>query len=145
MKPKQLGPGGGEILEQRIIKIAPSENGGSYLQFEAPHAPGTRVPAHFHRDEDEAFYVLTGQYDFLIGETRFTATTGAFAFAPRGTVHGWTYTGQEPGLLLITVSPGTYHEGLMREVAALTEQRGKSPEMEEVVKLALKYGWVWVQ
>jgi quercetin dioxygenase-like cupin family protein len=145
MKPKLLGPGEGEVLEQRIVKIMPAENGGSYLQFESSHAPGTHVPAHSHREEDEAFYVLSGQYEFLIGETRFTATTGAFAFAPRGTVHGWTYTGQEAGRLLITVTPGTYHEGLLREVATLTEQRGRPPEMPEVAKLALKYGWVWVQ
>jgi quercetin dioxygenase-like cupin family protein len=145
VQPKLLGPGGGEILEQRIFKITPSENGGSYLQFETSHAPGTSVPAHYHQEEDEAFYVLSGLYDFLIGETRFTATTGSFAFAPRGTVHGWTYTGQEPGRLLITVSPGTYHEGLLREIAALSEQRGKLPEMSEMVTLALKYGWVWMQ
>jgi quercetin dioxygenase-like cupin family protein len=145
MKAKQLGPGEGEILEQRVIKITPTENGGSFLQFEAPHAPGTKVPAHFHREEDEAFYVLSGRYEFVVGETHFTATTGSFVFAPRGTIHGWTYTGQEVGRLLITVTPGTYHEGLLREVAALTEQHGKPPEMSEVVPLALKYGWVWVK
>ncbi|MBV9230735.1 MAG: cupin domain-containing protein [Chloroflexi bacterium] len=145
MKPKQLGPGEGEILEQRIVKITPAENGGSYLQFETSHASGTNVPAHFHHDEDEAFYVLAGQYEFLVGETHFTATTGTFAFAPRGTVHAFTNTGQEIGRLLITVTPGTQHEGLMREVATLTEQRGKPLELPEVAALALKYGWVWVQ
>lgn len=145
MKPKQLGPVEGEILEQRIVKITPAENGGSYLQFETAHAPGTNLPAHFHHEEDEAFYVLAGQYEFRVGETRFTATTGAFAFAPRGTVHAFTNTGQEVGRLLITVTPGTQHEGLMREVIALTEQRGKSPELPEMVELALKYGWVWVK
>ncbi len=133
------------MLEQRIVKITPAENGGSYLQFESSHAPGSNVPAHFHHEEDEAFYVLAGHYEFLVGETRFAATTGAFAFAPRGTVHAFTNTGQEVGRLLITVTPGTQHEGLMREVVALTEQRGKPPEPSQVVALALKYGWVWVR
>ncbi len=129
MEPKQLGPGEGEILVQRILKITPDENGGSYLQFESSHVPGTNVQPHFHLEEDEAFYVLAGQYEFLIGETRFTMTAGGFAFAPRGTVHGFRTTGQEVGRLLITVTPGTYHEGLFREVAALVKQRGKPPEI----------------
>jgi quercetin dioxygenase-like cupin family protein len=145
MKPKLLGPGEGEVQEWRVVKIAPSENGGAYLQFETSHTPGAKVLAHFHHEEDEAFYVLAGQYEFLVGETRFTATTGAFAFAPRGTVHAFTNTGQETGRLLITVTPGTQHEGLMREIITLTEQLGKSPEPSQVVELALKYGWVWVQ
>ena len=145
MKPKRLAPNEGEILEQRIVKITPAENGGSYLQFETSHAPGANVPAHFHHQEDEAFYVLAGQYEFLVGETRFIATTGAFAFAPRGTVHAFTNIGQETGRLLITVTPGTQHEGLMREVVTLTEQLRKPPEPSQVAALALKYGWVWVQ
>jgi quercetin dioxygenase-like cupin family protein len=146
MIPKHLGPGEGEIIqllgEPRTFKVTPAENGGTYLQFETSHAPGTAVPPHFHQEEDEAFYVLAGQFSFVVGETHFTATTGAFAFAPRGTVHAFTTIGQEMGRMLITVTPGRQHEGFMREVGEQTERRGSQPELSEVVALALKYGWV---
>ena len=142
MQPKRLGPGEGEILGPRILKVTPAENGGAYLQFETSHAPGSKVPAHSHREEDEAFYILAGQFEFLVGETRFTATSGAFAFAPRGTVHEFTNIGNEMGRMLVTVTPGTQHEGLFREIVALTEQHSRPPDMSQVVELALKYGWV---
>jgi quercetin dioxygenase-like cupin family protein len=149
MTPKSLQPGEGERLtllgEPRSFKVTPAENGGTYLQFETSHAPGTKTPAHFHQEEDEAFYVLAGQFEFLVGETHFTATTAAFAFAPRGTIHAFTTSGQEVGRMLITVTPGTQHEGFLREASRLTERRGKPPETSQLVTLTLKYGWVWIQ
>lgn len=76
MTPKYLQPGEGEILkglgEPHTFKVTPAENGGIYLQFETSHVPGTKILAHFHQEEDEAFYVLAGQYEFLVGETRST-------------------------------------------------------------------------
>ncbi len=79
-----------------------------------------------------------------VGETSFTATTGAFAFAPRGTVHAFTNTAQEVGRMLITVTPGRQHEGFMRVVGQLTERRGSQLELSQLATLALKYGWVMV-
>jgi quercetin dioxygenase-like cupin family protein len=146
MIPKHLGPGEGEVIqlfgEPRAFKVTPAENGGAYLQFETLHAPGAVVPPHLHQEEDEAFYILAGQFEFVVGETRFTATTGSFAFAPRGTVHAFTNTGREEGRMLITVTPGRQHEALFREVSALTERLGKQPELSQMAPLALKYGWV---
>ena len=148
MKAKYLAPDEGQIVrllgEPRIFKLTPEENGGTYLQFESTHAPGTGAPPHLHRAEDEAFYVLAGQYEFSVGETRFTTTTGAFAFVPRGTVHAFTCTGQSAGRMLITVTPGTGHEGLFREVEKLTASMGRQPETRQLVALAEKYGWIMV-
>jgi quercetin dioxygenase-like cupin family protein len=69
MIPKYLAPEAGERVqlmgEPRILKLTPAESGGAYLQFETTHAPGSTVPPHWHRAEDEAFYVLAGQFTFL--------------------------------------------------------------------------------
>ena len=145
MTPKQLGPGEGHLIhllgEPRTLKVTPAENGGRYLQFETSTALGTGAPPHFHHEEDGAFYVLAGHYEFIIGEKRFTATAGAFAFVPRGTVHAFTNTGQEVAHMLVTVTPGTQHEGFFREAGELTDRLGKEPEPSQLVTLALKYGW----
>ena len=148
MQAKYLAPGEGQIVrllgEPRVFKLTPAENGGTYLQFESTHAPGAGAPPHLHREEDEAFYVLAGQYEFTVGETRMTATTGAFAFVPRGTVHAFTNTGQSAGRMLITVTPGTEHEGLFREVEELTASQGRPPDPRHLLALAEKYGWIMV-
>ena len=72
------------------------------------------------------------------------ASTGAFAFVPRGTVHAFKNTGQEAGRLLITVTPGTGHEGLFREVEELTTKLGRQPPTEQLLTLAARYGWIMV-
>ena len=146
MEAKYLAPGQGHLVhllgEPRTFKVTPAESGGAYLQFESRHTPGTGAPPHVHRGEDEAFYVLAGEYEFTVGDTRMRAPIGAFAFVPRGTVHAFKSTGQEAGRLLITVTPGTGHEGLFRAVEELTRQSDKQPEAEQLVALALQYGWV---
>jgi quercetin dioxygenase-like cupin family protein len=128
--------------EPRVLKITPAETGGAYLQFETAHAPGTGAPPHLHREEDEAFYVLAGQYEFSVGDRHLTAIPGAFAFVPRGTVHAFTSTGQESGRMLVTVTPGTGHEGLLRAVKEVTERLGHAPELLQLLALAEQYGWV---
>jgi len=86
--------------------------------------------------------VLAGQFTFLVGEQRITAAAGSFAFVPRGTVHAFTNSGQERGRMLITVTPGTGHEGLLRAVEALTRESGQQPEGAQLLALAAQYGWV---
>lgn len=144
--PKYLEAGKGELVwllgEPRTFKVTTEETGGAFLQFESTHGPGMKVLTHLHHEEDEAFYVLAGQYEILIGETRFVASPGAFAFVPRDTIHGFTNMGQDVGRMLITVTPGTQHEGLFREVSALTERIGKPPSTAQLVALATQYGWV---
>ena len=148
MEAKYLAPGQGQLVyllgEPRTFKLTPAESGGAYLQFESRHAPGTGAPPHLHREEDEAFYVLAGEYEFTVGDARMRASTGAFAFVPRGTVHAFKNTGQEAGRLLITVTPGTGHEGLFREVEELTTKLGRQPPTEQLLTLAAQYGWIMV-
>jgi quercetin dioxygenase-like cupin family protein len=89
---KCLNAGDGEIImllgEPRVLKMTPAETAGACLQFETSHAPGTQVPLHLHREEHEAFYLLVGECEFEVENSRFTATAGAFVFVPSGAVHG---------------------------------------------------------
>lgn len=148
MEAKYLAPGQGQLVhllgEPRIFKLTPAESGGAYLQFESRHAPGTGAPLHWHREEDEAFYVLAGEYEFTVGDTRVRATPGAFAFVPRGTLHAFKSIGQEAGRLLITVTPGTWHEGLFRSVEELTTKLGRQPTKKQLLALASQHGWIMV-
>ena len=145
--PKQLKPGEGETLkllgEPRVFKVLPSESNGAYLQFETSHASGAAIPLHAHRDEDEAFYVLIGEYEFVVGAEKMVAGAGAFLFAPRGTFHGFTVISRNSGKLLITVSPGTQHESFFRDLVEIERTQRKPPERLELLSLAQKHGWVF--
>lgn len=63
-------------------------------------------PRHFHYDQDEAFYILEGQYTFHVGADSIEAGPGSFIYVPRGTVHSVKNTGTTPGKALVTITPG---------------------------------------
>src|SRR4028118_1139985 len=49
-------------------KVTSDQTGGAYSLFEVTTQPGEGPPPHVHHREDEAFYVLEGEYEFLDGE-----------------------------------------------------------------------------
>src|SRR5512143_3042425 len=67
--------------------VTGAESGGAYLAMEAIVAPGGGPSPHIHRYEDETFYVLEGEVEFLLGERIVKGTAGDFVNVPCGTVH----------------------------------------------------------
>jgi len=51
---------------------------------------GTGPPPHSH-DWDEAFYVLSGEIQFLCSDQAHVCRAGTLVHIPRGTVHGFQY------------------------------------------------------
>ena len=85
--------------------VTGDESGGAYFAMEALVPPGGGPPPHVHSREDETFYVLEGELEFLLGDELVTAGPGAFVNVPRGTVHRFTNTGAESARLLLTFTP----------------------------------------
>jgi len=50
---------------------------------------GFTPPAHFHKYEDETFYVLDGMIDFQAGDKKIRAGAGELAHAPRSAAARW--------------------------------------------------------
>ena len=92
------------------FKAFTSDTNGAYCLFEGRIMPGESAPPHYHPLDDEGFYILEGQFTFLLGEQQIDALPGTYAFVPRGTIHAYQNIGNTPGRLLVTVSPGDKHE-----------------------------------
>lgn len=92
--------------------IATGEDTGSaYSLFEAivpPKDPGP--PPHIHKNEDEAFYVLEGEFSVSIGDEEFRAARGDFAFLPRGISHKFRSESDAVGRLLVIVNPSGFEK-----------------------------------
>ncbi len=104
-----LGRGGGRRVPGRgsvTLKATSEQTGGSAGVVEAISAPGEGPRPHIHRDCDELFYVLEGEFSFLLGEETVLAPTGSFVFIPRGTVHAARNVGSETGRVLAVFVPG---------------------------------------
>lgn len=68
---------------------------------------GTGSPRHRHHHEDEAWYVIDGELEFWLGDTRHGAGPGTFVFGPRGIAHRFQVVSRE-ALFLILVTPAGF-------------------------------------
>ena len=65
------------------LKATCEETGGSIEFLEATSLPGCGSPRHVYHSSDELFYVLEGEFLFLVGERQVRALPGTFVFVPR--------------------------------------------------------------
>jgi quercetin dioxygenase-like cupin family protein len=126
------------------IKASAATTGGSLSLVECEATPGAGPPPHIHLNEDESFYVLEGEFAFLVGEHTVTGGPGTFAFVPRGTVHRFECTGRRPGRLLVMFTPGGM-DGFFREAGRPATDAGPAPPLdaEEIARTnaaAERYG-----
>jgi quercetin dioxygenase-like cupin family protein len=122
-----LGPGKGRTIPGTVaitLKATSEETGGSIGFLEATSFPGYGPPRHIHRSHDELFYVLEGEFLFLVGERQLSALPGTFVFIPRGTVHAAKVIGTEPGKVLMAYIPGGL-EHSFEEFAQLRTEQGE--------------------
>ncbi|CAA9393364.1 MAG: hypothetical protein AVDCRST_MAG55-226, partial [uncultured Rubrobacteraceae bacterium] len=94
-----LGPGEGRTIpgtDAMTLKATGEQTAGSIGFLEATSSPGYGPPRHIHHSHDELFYVLEGEFLFLVGESQFDAPPGSFVFVPRGTDHAAKVVGTEP-------------------------------------------------
>jgi quercetin dioxygenase-like cupin family protein len=85
--------------------VTGAESGGAYFAMEAFVPPGGGPPPHIHRNEDETFYIVEGQIDFLLGDQSVTGGPGDFVNVPRGTVHRFHNSGTAAAKMILTFSP----------------------------------------
>ena len=112
------------------IKASAHTTGGSLTLMEIQCAPGGGPPPHIHIREDEALYVLDGEFEILIGEHLRSCGPGTFAFIPHGTVHRFAYTGESAGRILALFSPGGI-DGFFREAGRPATDDGPAPPIDE--------------
>lgn len=103
-------PGKGRLLwvlgELVRRKTTSDQTGGAYSLFEVTSQPGTGPPPHVHHREEEAFWVLEGEYEFLIEGRTLTAITGSLIYFSKGTLHAHRVVGESVGRMLLTQTRG---------------------------------------
>jgi len=57
-------------------KVTAEQTGGAYSLFEGLVPAHEGTPPHIHHREDESYYVLEGEFEFLRGDESVTAEAG---------------------------------------------------------------------
>ena len=137
-----LAPGEGDSLwilgQLMTFKVRGQTDGCSIFEFVS--GPGAGAPPHLHRTQDETHYVLSGQYEFVLGGRTIQAGPGSVVHVPRGLVHGFTNVDTTPGTLLFVETPAgpleEFMEAIGEPVADTASAPAGEPDMEKIVDAA---------
>jgi mannose-6-phosphate isomerase-like protein (cupin superfamily) len=135
------------LSELVTYKIPSHQTGGAYALFEVSTAPGAGPPPHIHHREDECFYVLEGEYEFLAGKEILRVGVGSLLYVPKGTLHTHRGVGEGMGRMLATQTPGGLYERFFEEPGMPVNGDGGQPftgerpeSVERIVEVAAEHG-----
>jgi len=146
-----LGSGEGSkslwVLGELVTyKVTAEQTGGAYSLFEVVTQPGGSPSPHVQHQEDECFYVLEGEFEFLNNDVVVGASAGSLVYVPRGNLHTYKNVGSEPGRMLASQTPGGLHERFFEELgeeaqdSTIPPVMEGPPDIERIVAIAARYG-----
>ena len=110
-----------------IVKISSTDTGGAFTVFEGCTEPLQGPPLHRHLDQDEWWYILEGEFRFVVDGKEIRARSGDTVFAPRGSRHTFQNIGNTVGRTLTTVVPGGLDE-YFQELEKIAPRGGATPD-----------------
>ncbi|MGZ8379221.1 MAG: cupin domain-containing protein [Gemmatirosa sp.] len=106
------------LVDSATVKVGVEDTAGTLSMIEVTLSAGGGVPDHVHARDDETMYVLEGSLDVRVGDEHLALGAGGCAFAPRGTVHGFSNPGFATARLLLIASPAVEPQRAFLELAA---------------------------
>lgn len=153
METKQAGvshvpPGEGRSIwivgDTYTFKAVGEDTGRALTLLEGEVSPQLGPPPHIHHHEDEFFYVLEGELEFLDNDRTFTASAGSFVYIPRGALHRFKNVGETNARMLVFFTLAGM-ENFFFEAGLPVQEGGTAPplgpeEIERTLAAAPKYG-----
>lgn len=126
------------------LKLTARETGGAVSVAEITAPPGNGVFTHSHRDLDETFYVLDGEWEFTVAGKATRLTAGGLVHVPRGVTHAFKNVGAGRATLLDYHLPGGF-DLFFEEAGVEATDETTPPEVapvppDRLVALLDKYG-----
>src|SRR6202020_3344813 len=76
-----------------VVKATTESTGGAFSMTYQIAPPGHATPYHLHHVEDEAFYVLDGEYTFICDGVRTVLGAGGYIFLPEEFLNAYAAAG----------------------------------------------------
>ncbi|MFZ0843850.1 MAG: cupin domain-containing protein [Nitrosotalea sp.] len=90
------------------IKVLTSESNGKYTVLDAMHPPKVGPALHMHPRGPEIFFIMDGDYEFILDDKPTMIKTGDVISIPKGVPHRFV-TGDNGGRVLIISPPDLEH------------------------------------
>jgi mannose-6-phosphate isomerase-like protein (cupin superfamily) len=122
------------------IKSLTSEANGAYTVLHAIHQPNVGPALHMHPKGNECFYVIRGDYKFLLGNKTMDAKSGDMVIIPKDVSHKFTVS--DNGGEVLIISPPSL-ENYFSQVANLLSKGVVTWETES--NIARQYGQIFLE
>jgi quercetin dioxygenase-like cupin family protein len=141
-------PGEGEAFwvagELVTIKATSEDTGGAYSLTEEIWPPEVGPPPHIHHTQDETFYVLEGELEFVSEDIVTRAGAGSLVHVPNGVQRAYKNPGPADARAIVIFTPGGF-EGFFEEVGepatgVASPPPAGEPDLERLTAMAAKYG-----
>jgi quercetin dioxygenase-like cupin family protein len=128
-----------KVFGEPIEVLIPGEaTSGMSATLTQTSPPGGGPPPHSHANEDETFYVLEGEYEFLAEGQWHKAGHGRAILAKRGSVHTFRNVGATTGKMLIFVTPSGL-EQYLEEISSLSMPQDTAQVMAISERFGISY------
>ena len=108
------------------VCLSGEDTGGAYCLLEVSLASGMGVPRHTHTREDEAYFVLSGELEAIVGDEVFTLRPGETLIAPHNIPHQLRNSGNVANHYLIMFSPSGF-EGFLKATSVPAPDNAVAP------------------
>lgn len=100
------------------LKVSRHDTDGGFalLEYEGREKVGPSM--HVHHSQDEFFFVVEGEFKFVVGSESHELVAGDCIFLPRAIPHTWIQR-SEHGRLIYLVSPAGSFEDFFEEITSL--------------------------
>lgn len=109
------------------ILLTGNDTNGQFSQYEMIVPPGAGAPPHVHEQDDETFFVIDGDFEFLCGDQVHRGSAGTSVFLPRHIPHTFRNVGDAAGRILATATPAG-HEFFFEDIDDLTRRGAFTPD-----------------
>jgi quercetin dioxygenase-like cupin family protein len=132
LKPRKTFRVFGELVE---VFTDSQLTGGKSATIIQTSPPGGGPPPHMHQNEDETFFVLEGDYEFLHNGEWRPIHAGETVHALRGSAHAFRNAGSTTGRMLIFAAPAGI-ETYLEEISPLSIPG----DMPQILAISARYG-----
>lgn len=119
----------GVTLNVLDLKISSADTNGNLSVFEQiGFTPNGGPPLHIHPNQDEYFYILEGEYQFQVDQTKYHLKPGDTIFLPRNIQHAFIQL-TEKARVLVSYSPAGKMESFFETTDSWT-----TPPSDNLIK-----------
>jgi quercetin dioxygenase-like cupin family protein len=133
------------VGDHYTIKASGEDTGGAFALIEVLVPPQSGPPPHVHSREDEAFYVVEGEFEVHVDNQRLTAGPGAWVTLAKGSLHYFKNIGRSRAKMLILATPAGLDRFFLEAGRVATDASPESgaatsEDIERLLAIAPKYG-----